>query len=134
MLSKSEQMARVRSRNTDPETALRRALRARGLRYRLEAPLPGSPDIVFVRAKLAVFVDGCFWHGCPMHYTKPVRNADFWDRKLTRNVDRDRKADAELLALGWTVVRIWEHDVADDLPAVVEQLRRLLRLDPSDDV
>ncbi len=126
-LSKSEQMARVRSRNTEPERMLRRALWGAGLRYRLRLQLPGSPDVAFPGPKVAVFVDGCFWHGCPEHYTAPVRQAEFWAAKLGRNRARDEHVDAELSALGWRSVRVWEHSVQRDLPAVVRRLRNLIR-------
>lgn len=107
-------MARVRNKNTAPETLLRKALWSQGLRYRLRPKLPGTPDLAFPGAKVAVFVDGCFWHGCPAHYTKPVRNAEFWDKKLQVNLARDRRADDELKALGWTVVRVWGHELKED--------------------
>ena len=119
-------MARVRSRNTEPETTLRKALWARGFRYRLNTDLPGSPDLVFVASKTALFVDGCFWHGCPRHYTLPVKNREFWQRKLARNISRDRKADQDLGMSGWTVIRIWEHEISENLDEVVERLAQLL--------
>ncbi len=123
-LSKSEQMARVRSKNTDSELALRRAVWKEGLRYRLHTRLPGTPDIAFPGARVAVFVDGCFWHGCPEHYTRPVRNAEFWRAKLKRNQARDKRVDRELDVAGWLVVRIWEHELRDDLNACVRRVRR----------
>ncbi len=126
-LSKSEQMARVRSRNTLPETSLRHALWRLGFRYRLHSALPGSPDIVFPRYRTAVFVDGCFWHGCPEHYRAPVANADFWSAKLTRNVNRDARADAELAAMGWSVIRVWEHEIRADLDSVGQHIAEQLR-------
>lgn len=126
-LTKSEQMARVRSRNTGPEVALRSALHRAGLRFALRSGLPGSPDVAFVRQRVAVFVDGCFWHGCQRHYTRPVANASFWSQKLRRNVERDRRADADLALLGWSVVRIWEHDVLKSLDVTVARVQRILR-------
>lgn len=117
-----------RSRDTGPELALRRLLHRRGLRYRVDfAPLPGvrrRADIVFTRAKVAVFVDGCFWHSCPEHGTTPVRNADYWVPKLQRNQDRDRETDAQLVTAGWTVVRVWEHEPVDSAAERVEQVVR----------
>lgn len=93
---------------------LRRELHRRGLRFRVDHPLPGMPrrraDLVFTRAKIAVFVDGCFWHGCPEHATHPVANAAWWSEKLARNVERDRQTDEHLRGAGWTVLRIWEHE------------------------
>lgn len=110
-LTKSEQMARVRSHGTAPELELRRTLWSLGFRYRLRQSLPGTPDLTFPSRRLAVFVDGCFWHGCPDHYVAPVTNADFWAAKLARNANRDRTVDAALRAFGWRALRLWEHEV-----------------------
>jgi DNA mismatch endonuclease (patch repair protein) len=108
-----QRMRRQQRRDTNPEIALRRELFRRGYRYRVDTPpLPGSrrrADIVFRRARVAVFVDGCFWHGCPQHGTAPAANADWWARKLRQNVERDRDTTARLEEQGWTVVRVWEH-------------------------
>lgn len=103
---------------------LRRKLWSMGCRYRLRLKLPGSPDLVFLSARLAVFVDGCFWHGCPLHHTLPAANREFWLRKVTRNQERDRRVDEELVALGWRVLRIWEHEVraADGLEAAARRV------------
>jgi DNA mismatch endonuclease, patch repair protein len=107
-------MSAQRRRDTAPELALRRELHRRGRRYRVDlAPLPGirrRADLVFPGARVAVFVDGCFWHSCPAHATSPKNNADWWAAKLAGNVARDRDTDARLTAAGWTVVRIWEHE------------------------
>lgn len=107
-------MQRQRRRDTDPETRLRQELWRRGLRYRVDvAPLSGMrrrADIVFTRAKVAVFVDGCFWHRCPDHATVPKSNRAWWRAKLEANVLRDRDTDRRLLETGWTVVRVWEHE------------------------
>ena len=107
-------MQQQRRRDTRPEMALRRALHAAGLRYRVERPvLPGMrrrADIVFGPAKVAVFVDGCFWHLCPEHATSPKANADWWRQKLERNWERDRDTDRLLLEQGWLPVRVWEHE------------------------
>jgi DNA mismatch endonuclease (patch repair protein) len=107
-------MSRQRTRDTTPEMALRRLLHARGLRYRVDLPLPGLPrrraDITFPAQRVAVFVDGCFWHGCPEHRTEPKANAAWWAVKLHRNIERDRETDFKLRELGWTVIRIWEHE------------------------
>lgn len=126
-MSKSEQMARVRSRNTDAELLLRRALWSAGLRYRVTSRrLPGTPDITFGPAKLAIFVDGCFWHGCPEHYTAPRANEAFWREKLQRNRARDAKVDAQLAAMGWLALRLWEHQIYEDLASVVERVNQLI--------
>lgn len=123
-----------RKRDTRPEVALRRVLHARGLRYRVAAkPLPDRPwtaDLVFRRARLAVFVDGCYWHGCPQHYACPRTNATYWEGKLARNRARDAQVDADLKGAGWTPLRIWEHEpvetAAKRVLAAVSHLRREL--------
>lgn len=103
-----------RGRDTGPEMAVRRALHARGLRYRVDHPLPFDrrrrADIVFTRAKVAVFIDGCFWHGCPEHGTTPRTNTAFWADKIVTNRVRDADTTARLEGLGWIVLRFWEHE------------------------
>ena len=103
-----------RSRDTKPELALRSAVHALGLRYRVSAkPLAGlrrTADLVFPTAKVAVFLDGCFWHGCPEHHTVASANAKFWADKVSGNRARDRDTDARLDAEGWVSVRVWEHE------------------------
>ena len=102
---------------------LRRELWRRGLRYRLKSKIYGKPDAVFVRARVALFVDGCFWHGCPEHSVQPKTNAKFWIEKIARNRTRDLLVAEQLTAEGWTVIRVWEHSVRKDLQscaAVVE--------------
>lgn len=102
-----------RTRDTAPEMAIRRIPHAMGLRYRVDrAPVPNlrrRADIVFGPAKVAVFVDGCFWHGCPEHGTTAGANADFWAAKIEGNRERDANTDARFRDAGWTVVRVWEH-------------------------
>ncbi|WP_306363230.1 very short patch repair endonuclease [Nocardia sp. CC227C] len=110
----SARMARQRRAGTAPEIALRRELHRRGARFFVDrAPMRGlrrRADIVFPRRKVAVYVDGCFWHSCPEHATFPKNNAEWWAEKLAGNVARDRDTDARLRAAGWTVVRVWEHE------------------------
>ncbi len=107
-------MSRQARRDTAPEMELRRRLHAAGFRYRVDhQPLPGlrrRADIVFTRKKVAVFVDGCFWHRCPEHGTMPASNAEWWEAKLARNVERDAETDRLLAEEGWTVIRVWEHE------------------------
>lgn len=117
--------------STTPEMALRRELHARGMRFRLHRrELPGTPDLVIVGARLAVFVDGCFWHACPDHGTLPKNNREWWAEKLATNRARDRRKDRELHALGWLPVHLWEHQSAAEMADVVEDLRRR-RIEPS---
>ncbi|MDG9721653.1 MULTISPECIES: very short patch repair endonuclease [unclassified Streptomyces] len=107
-------MSRQASKDTGAELAVRRLLHAAGLRYRVEYPVPGMArrriDVAFTRAKVAVLIDGCFWHGCPRHATHPKSNAEWWRNKLDRNMARDRETTEHLTALGWTVLRFWEHE------------------------
>ncbi|GAA1841211.1 very short patch repair endonuclease [Microlunatus capsulatus] len=110
----SLRMSRLRRRDNGPELALRRLLHASGLRYRVAWPVPGQRrrtiDIAFTRLHLAVFVDGCFWHGCPQHLHLPRTNAAWWVRKIETNRARDADVTAQLGSLGWTVMRFWEHE------------------------
>jgi len=111
-------MAATGQKDTPAELAIRRRLYALGLRYRVDYPVIGRPrrrgDIVFPRLKIAVFVDGCFWHGCPEHGTWPKSNADFWRDKIETNRRRDRDTDERLAAAGWKVIRVWEHEDPDE--------------------
>ncbi|WP_405996492.1 very short patch repair endonuclease [Streptomyces sp. NBC_00986] len=116
-------MSRQASKDTEAELAVRRLLHASGLRYRVEYPVPGMPrrriDVAFTRAKVAVLIDGCFWHGCPEHATRPKANADWWRTKLNRNMARDRETTEHLRTAGWTVLRFWEHMPAEEVAATV---------------
>ena len=125
--ARSENMRQIRAVNTRPELALRRALWAAGLRgWRLHYKrLPGSPDFAFPRRKIAVFVDGCFWHGCPRHYRGPKSSRAYWDGKLEVNRARDRRTGAVLRQEGWRVVRLWEHDLTASGDAVGRIARAL---------
>ena len=115
-----------RRSGTKPEVALRSSLHRRGLRFRKDFPVrvgtgrPVRPDIVFTRARVAVLVDGCFWHGCPEHQVIPRSNRDYWVPKLRRNIDRDREVDEALTGAGWQVIRIWEHEDPDAAAELVE--------------
>lgn len=103
-----------KGRDTKPELALRRAVHALGMRYRVSArPLPAvrrTADLLFTRAHVAVFMDGCFWHGCPEHHTKSATNAAYWAEKVRRNRERDAETDRLLMDAGWKVIRVWEHE------------------------
>ena len=111
---RSDVMSRIRGRgNRDTELALVRLLRERRISgWRRHQPLCGKPDFVFRKQRVAVFVDGCFWHGCPRHATMPVNNAEFWSRKLIGNRKRDRQTTLTLKSLHWRVIRVWEHELA----------------------
>ncbi len=122
-------MQKQMRRDTDPEVQVRRRLHAAGIRYRvdnkLEADLRTRGDIVWRGLRIAVFIDGCYWHGCPLHATRPKANADWWARKLDGNVTRDRRADATLAARGWKVLRYWEHESPDAVAdAVIVEIQR----------
>ena len=124
-------MQRVRRRDTHCESRLRSILHGRGLRYRVDQTIQGTgrarPDLIFSRAKVAVFVDGCFWHRCPVHGSLPKSNRDWWNAKLDANVERDRRHDRELSEAGWLVIRVWEHQdpisAADQIESAVLQRR-----------
>jgi DNA mismatch endonuclease (patch repair protein) len=119
-------MAAIRRRDTKPERAIRSLLHAQGFRFRVDLPIridglrPIRPDIVFTRRRVAVFCDGCFWHGCPEHGLRTgVRNGYYWDPKIAGNVERDWRQTAALEGAGWRVVRFWEHE---DAFAVVDRI------------
>lgn len=127
---RSNCMSRIRSRDTKPEISLRRALWGKGLRYRLKNRLPGRPDIVFTNRRIAIFVDGCFWHRCPIHGRIPESNRDFWENKLRDNTRRDADVTQYLKSQGWEVIRIWEHEISDDLGNIVNRI--LLKINQHD--
>jgi len=114
-----------KARDTKPERAVRRLLHADGFRYRVNfrpsREIRRTADIVFTRCRVAVFIDGCFWHGCPLHGTSPKANAEYSGPKLARNVERDLETTAFLTASGWTVLRFWEHENPADVAALVER-------------
>jgi DNA mismatch endonuclease, patch repair protein len=117
-----------RGKDTKLELRVRKALHARGLRYRLQRKVPGSSrrtiDIAFPRQRVAVFIDGCFWHGCPIHHTVSKTNASFWAEKVRRNRARDADTDGLLAEHGWTSARFWEHQSTEE---IVEEVVRLVR-------
>jgi DNA mismatch endonuclease (patch repair protein) len=127
MASRSENMRAIRRRDTTPELQIRSLLHRAGLRYRVDYRVGTGrsaprPDIAFTRAKVAVFIDGCFWHRCPEHSTMPKTNREFWAAKLQRNTERDRDNDQVLDAMGWTVIRAWEHEPAAGAAARIIEL------------
>jgi DNA mismatch endonuclease (patch repair protein) len=116
-------MSRMPRSSTGPELALRRQLHAAGLRFRLHLrTLPGTPDIVLTRARIAVFIDGCFWHGCPVHAVVPKHNREWWIDKLRGNTERDTRNDSRLVEAGWLPLHVWEHEPA------AEAANRIIRL------
>jgi DNA mismatch endonuclease (patch repair protein) len=127
-LQARHRMQIVRQRNTEPERALRSALHRLGLRFRIHrrliAEVRRSVDIVFPRHRVAVFVDGCFWHGCPVHGTMARANKKFWQQKLQTNRQRDKDTGVRLSAAGWMVVRVWEHE---DATTAAERIYHILR-------
>ncbi|MFJ2226830.1 very short patch repair endonuclease [Streptomyces halstedii] len=123
--SVSARMSRQARRDTAPEVAVRKLLHASGYRYRLNERVPHMSrrtiDIAFTRAKVAVFLDGCFWHGCPDHATRPKSNAEWWRQKLDKNMARDAETTAHLVSEGWTVLRFWEHQPPAQVAEVVAE-------------
>lgn len=113
---RSYNMSKVKSKDTKPELVLRKYLFSNGIRgYRLHSDLPGKPDIVFTKYKLAIFIDGCFWHKCPECFKPPSSNIEFWEEKLNSNVLRDEKVNKQLVNMGYKVIRFWEHQIIKDL-------------------
>lgn len=125
---RSAVMAAIHSTgNRDTEVRLASILRAHRITgWRRHQPLPGKPDFVFHRQRLAVFVDGCFWHGCPRHGRKPLSNRGYWLRKLRRNQRRDDDVSRTLRKAGWAVVRVWEHELASET-RIVSRIQRALK-------
>lgn len=124
-LTRSEIMQRVKQKDSAPELALRTALFKRGLRYCLHRRIEGvAVDIAFISAKVAVFVDGCFWHGCPIHATFPKSNQSYWLPKLAENKARDQRQSEKLCSAGWKVIRAWEHECSPPHRRVVDRIER----------
>ncbi len=124
---RSEIMRSVRTQGTAPEIRLRRALWKAGLRYRTRTRIEGAkPDVAFLGKRVLVFVDGCFWHGCPLHYTQPVENAAFWHAKIEKNRARDTRYNQTLESKGWRVLRFWECEVEKELERVVGRIQDCL--------
>lgn len=128
-------MAAIKSKGTAPEKTLGRQLWAMGLRYRKHYKIAGKPDFVFIRCKIAVFCDGDFWHGhnWKIRGLKSLDDelasySEFWQKKIRRNIERDRRVDAELKAAGWTVVRVWESDIKRNVDSVIKKIDRVIRI------
>ena len=125
-----------RSRDTKPELAVRSAVHRRGLRYRVAArplkDLRRTADLVFRKTRIAVFVDGCYWHGCPEHHSQPRINSEYWSDKIAGNIARDADTTSRLEAAGWTVLRFWEHEDPEAVAEIVQARVRAARLRQSD--
>ena len=120
-------MSRVRGKNTGPEIKLRKLLWSRGIRgYRIHHNLLGKPDIVFTKKRVAIFIDGCFWHKCPVCFQEPETRKEFWMKKIQSNIDRDAKVDEQLKNNGWTVIRIWEHEIRKEPEKAIKKIIALL--------
>lgn len=118
-------MSRIRGKDTLPELMLRREVWSLGLRYRLYRQIGKTkPDMVFLGTKVAVFVDGCFWHRCPLHFVMPKNNREFWKKKIERNVQRDAEVSQWLTEAGWVVLRFWEHEVEKSAKACARKIAR----------
>lgn len=124
---RSRCMSRIPGKNTRPEIIIRKMLWSLGCRYRVNYRLPGKPDIVFTKQRLAIFIDGCFWHRCPQHFQPPATRAEFWEAKINGNVHRDRRVDALLAQEGWSTLRIWEHAIKSDPEAALRSIMKRLR-------
>lgn len=122
----SRRMARIGRRDTAAEMAIRRLIHAAGLRYRVQLPVPGRPrrtiDVAFTRLRVAVFVDGCYWHGCPLHATQSKTNVDWWRSKIEANRQRDADTNRALTERNWLVIRIWEHQSPVEAAAEIERI------------
>lgn len=118
-------MSRVKGTNTTPELMFRKLLHSTGLRYRLHYNLPGKPDVAIVSKKVAIFIDGCFWHKCPKCFRPPKSNRDYWEAKIKGNLKRASAVNKKLKRAGWTVVRIWEHEAAQGIQKRVNKILKL---------
>lgn len=122
---RSYNMSRIRASRTKPELLLKEVLQGTYLRY--QPHVSGRPDFASTKHMLAVFVDGCFWHGCPKCYQEPEQNKKFWREKKERNKERDREVTGKLKRSGWAIIRIWEHEIKKDPRKAAEQIRKVLK-------
>lgn len=125
---RSKIMSSVKSTNTGPEIIFRKALFSKGIRYRTNfRGVKGSPDIGLLKNKIAIFIDGCFWHKCPRCFRPPESNKEYWLKKVNKNKARDKKVNAELRNNGWKVIRIWEHEIRNSLDETVEKTAKKIK-------
>lgn len=122
-------MSKIKNKNTKPELLLRKSLWHNGLKgYRINYNLKGKPDIVYPRKKVAIFVDGCFWHGCPKCYRRPKSNTDYWDKKIQKNIERDKSINIFLTNNNWLILRFWEHEIKNNLLDCILKVEEVLKL------
>lgn len=123
---RSAVMRSVKSKNSSLERAVRSSLHRRGLRFRLNYPVLGKPDIVFVRPKIVVFIDSCFWHGCPKHIRMPSSNKEYWTNKIARNIKRDAEVNSAYKQMDWKILRFWEHEIKENLDRCVNIIEKTI--------
>ncbi len=124
---RSYNMSQIKSRNTKPEVQFRKYVWGKGLRgYRIHSKLPGRPDLYFGRAKVAIFIDGCFWHKCPKCFKPPKTNKKFWREKMEKNIERDVKNDVALRVIGIDIIRFWEHEIKMDINKCFLKVKKLI--------
>lgn len=122
--ARSRTMSKIRSKNTKIEMIIRKTLWKKGYRYRVHTKLKGKPDIVFPKYRMAIFIDGCFWHKCPKCYKEPQSNRAYWIPKIERNAVRDKENEAYLKNAGWKIIRIWEHEVKKNTDKCIRRIER----------
>jgi DNA mismatch endonuclease (patch repair protein) len=121
-------MSQIKSKNTKPEKIIRKLLWQHGIKnYRIHYKLPGKPDIVFLKNRIAIFIDGCFWHKCPKCFRKPATRTTFWMKKIWNNLNRDRKNEEILKNSKWKIIRVWEHDIKKNPEKTVKKIMRLIQ-------
>ena len=113
-------MSQIKSKNAKPEIIIKKLIWKKGYKYRIGHGLIGKPDMVFSFCRVVVFIDGCFWHSCPEHCRIPLSNVAYWKQKISSNKKRDRRINSQLKKEGWRVIRVWEHDVKNNLTKAVE--------------
>lgn len=127
---RSYNMSQIKSKDTRPELYLRKVLLINKIRnFKTNYNLPGKPDLVFTKNKLAVFIDGCFWHKCPKCFVRPVTRSKFWEEKIKNNVRRDKQINKVILSLGWQILRFWEHEINRNPGKVVKKIAKKLKLE-----
>lgn len=123
---RSQIMSKVKSKNTELEISFRKKLWDKKHRYKLHYKVAGKPDFVFVSKRIAVFIDSCFWHKCPLHHRQPHSNKEYWIPKLKRNEERAKEVNKDLIKEGWKVIRIWEHEIKDNQNKCIKKISRYL--------